>query len=177
MSIAAKAMELEAQSLGAPTLGPAFEVLHDQWRAGERDRELALHLMFLAWYLNVEPPHLTGLDETRVRTDALPSSSATYTTGFCRMVTLLTMSRHSTPSGCQRAWFRGCSVITVCGPREVKRTEHAIASSRQTGLTLLSSKAVVRTVSTFAARYGWLAAIDRPAESRAIRCHRRSATP
>lgn len=62
-------MQLELQSLGAngaPTLAAAFQVLCDQWRACERDRELALHLMFLAWYLNVEPAHLTGLDETRV---------------------------------------------------------------------------------------------------------------
>ena len=48
---------------GAPTLGAAYEVLREQWESGERDRELALHLMFLAWYLNVEPPHLTGLDD------------------------------------------------------------------------------------------------------------------
>ena len=69
MPVSEKAMELELQSLGnhgAPTLGPAFEVIRDQWRAGERDRELALHLMFLAWYLNIEPAHLTGLDETRI---------------------------------------------------------------------------------------------------------------
>lgn len=48
MSVSEKAMQLELQSIGkhgAPTLGPAFEVLRDQWRAGERDRELALHLM------------------------------------------------------------------------------------------------------------------------------------
>jgi hypothetical protein len=69
MPVSEKAMQLELQSIGehgAPTLGPAFEVLRDQWRVGERDRELALHLMFLAWYLNIEPSHLTGLDETRI---------------------------------------------------------------------------------------------------------------
>jgi len=75
MPISEEAMQLEIQSLGAngaPTLGAAFEVLCDQWRAGERDRELALHLLFLAWYLNVEPAHLTGLDETRVSSKELP---------------------------------------------------------------------------------------------------------
>jgi len=69
MPISAKVMELEIQSVGAhgaPTLGAAYELLRDQWRSGERDRELALHLIFLAWYLNLEPPHLTGLDEARV---------------------------------------------------------------------------------------------------------------
>jgi hypothetical protein len=75
MPISQKAMQLEIQSLGAngaPTLGAAFELLCDQWRAGERDRELALHLMFLAWYLNVEPALLTGLDEARVSSKELP---------------------------------------------------------------------------------------------------------
>src|SRR5687767_6482579 len=65
-SPAAAAMELEKQSLGAqgaPTLGRAYELLRDQWKSGERERELALHLMFLAWYLMMEPPFLTGLDE------------------------------------------------------------------------------------------------------------------
>lgn len=50
----------------------ATRTLRDQWRAGDRDRELALHLLFLAWYLNLEPSHLTGLDETRVSTEELP---------------------------------------------------------------------------------------------------------
>jgi hypothetical protein len=69
MTINAKALELEMQSLGqggAPTLGPAYELLRDQWRSGDRDRELALHLFFLAWYIGIEPPHLTGLDDRRV---------------------------------------------------------------------------------------------------------------
>ncbi|HEY2749357.1 MAG TPA: hypothetical protein VGL86_32285, partial [Polyangia bacterium] len=61
-------MELEQRSIGtrgAPALGDAYQVLREQWRAGDRDREVALHLMFLAWYLNIEPPFLTGLDERR----------------------------------------------------------------------------------------------------------------
>lgn len=67
MPISEKAIELENRSVhGAPTLGDAFELLRGQWQSGERERELALHLMFLAWYLQIEPAHLTGLDEARV---------------------------------------------------------------------------------------------------------------
>jgi hypothetical protein len=63
MPIPADALALENRSIGSrpePTLGAAFVLLRDAWDAGERDRELALHLAFLAWYLIVEPPHLTG---------------------------------------------------------------------------------------------------------------------
>jgi hypothetical protein len=62
-------LALEDESVGPhgkPTLGAAFEVFRAQWESGERDRELALHLLFLAWYLCLEPPHLTGLDEASV---------------------------------------------------------------------------------------------------------------
>jgi hypothetical protein len=58
--------ELSVGSHGAPTLGRAFEILRGQWRRGERSRELALHLAFLAWYLLLEPPYLTGFDSQRV---------------------------------------------------------------------------------------------------------------
>jgi hypothetical protein len=70
----ARGLALENASLGPqgrPTLGAALEVFHAQWAAGERDRELALHLMFLAWYLYVEPAHLTGLDEAKISADDL----------------------------------------------------------------------------------------------------------
>lgn len=69
MGIRAKALELENRSLGAngePTLGAAYELLRDAWRGGERDRELGLHLLFLSWYMLIEPPHLTGLNEQSV---------------------------------------------------------------------------------------------------------------
>jgi len=56
---------------GEPTLGHAYEVLLEQWRAGVRHRELGLHLAFLAWYMLVEPPFLTGLDEERVTSASL----------------------------------------------------------------------------------------------------------
>ena len=74
MAISETALELENQSLGAngrPVLGRAYLLLLDQWKSGERDRELALHLMFLAWYLIIEPPHLTGADHTLASSDEL----------------------------------------------------------------------------------------------------------
>jgi len=74
MPISSEAMELENQSLGAhgaATLGPAYVLLRGQWKRGDRDRELALHLMFLAWYLAVEPPYSTGADEALVPSDEL----------------------------------------------------------------------------------------------------------
>jgi hypothetical protein len=36
------------------------------------DRELRLHLLFLSWYCNLEPPHLTGLEDSRVPSAGLP---------------------------------------------------------------------------------------------------------
>src|SRR4051812_13719812 len=74
MTISEKAIDPDNRSVGSnarPVLGAAYEQLRDRWRSDERDRELALHLMFLAWYLIVEPAHLTGLDETRVPTAEL----------------------------------------------------------------------------------------------------------
>ena len=76
MGIPARAFELELkhkiwEANGEPTLGAAYEILRDEWRGGDRNRELALHLMFLSWYLLIEPVHLTGLDEERVSTDEL----------------------------------------------------------------------------------------------------------
>jgi hypothetical protein len=47
-------------------------VLIEQWRAGIRDRELGLHLAFLAWYMIVEPLFVTGLDKARVAQGTLP---------------------------------------------------------------------------------------------------------
>lgn len=63
MSFPAAALDLEMKALGrdgAPTLGAAYDLLLDQWNEGSRDREILLHLLFLAWYSIVEPPHLTG---------------------------------------------------------------------------------------------------------------------
>jgi hypothetical protein len=57
---------LENRAVGAhgePMLGAALNVALDAWRSGNRDRELRLHLLFLSWYCNLEPPHLTGYVE------------------------------------------------------------------------------------------------------------------
>lgn len=47
---------------GEPMLGLALEACISLWHAGDRERELRLHLLFLAWYCNLEPAHLTGAD-------------------------------------------------------------------------------------------------------------------
>ncbi len=57
---------LEQRSLGSPgeaTLGEAYGLLLNYWRSGSRDRDIGLHLLFLAWYLMLEPAHLRGLDK------------------------------------------------------------------------------------------------------------------
>lgn len=74
MSIPDDVLDLENRScgrLGAPTLAAAFEALLPRWREGLRDREVGLHLMFLAWYLMCEPSHLTGLEQSRVDESSL----------------------------------------------------------------------------------------------------------
>lgn len=59
------ALENESRGPGGrPTLARAYELLLAEWRRGNVDREIGLHLMFLAWYLLCEPPQLTGLHET-----------------------------------------------------------------------------------------------------------------
>jgi hypothetical protein len=49
---------------GEHTLASAYECLRVAWRSDLHDRELALHLAFLAWYSYVEPPNSTGLAES-----------------------------------------------------------------------------------------------------------------
>ncbi len=56
MPVRDEIIELEQNS----ATGSAYERLREQWRLGERDREVALHVMFLAWDLLMEPAHLTG---------------------------------------------------------------------------------------------------------------------
>jgi len=58
-------IELENRSVGPhgePTLARACKLLLQSWDAGDRGRELALHLMYLCWYLMLEPAHLTGME-------------------------------------------------------------------------------------------------------------------
>ena len=55
---------------GEPTLGTAYRLLRERWIQGERDRDTALRLLFLAWYACAEPTWLTGLPED-ARTGAM----------------------------------------------------------------------------------------------------------
>jgi hypothetical protein len=75
MGIPREALELEQRTVGVGAktrLGEAYELLRNAWRAGDRDRDLGLHLMFLSWYLVIEPAHLTGLDEHRTPSRQMP---------------------------------------------------------------------------------------------------------
>ena len=40
-----------------------YKELKTRWLAGERDRELGLHLMFFAWMHWADPPFVTGLTD------------------------------------------------------------------------------------------------------------------
>jgi len=74
MPIPSEALELENRSIGIdgePTLAAAYDILKRHWRRGVRDRELALHLFFLAWHGLVEPSHLTGFSEQSDWSDGL----------------------------------------------------------------------------------------------------------
>jgi hypothetical protein len=75
MGLPDEVLALENRSVGErgePTLGRALELSIAEWRAGNRDRELRLHLLFLTWYCNLEPPFLTGLDESNASSLDLP---------------------------------------------------------------------------------------------------------
>lgn len=55
-----------------PSLGRAYDALVVRWKDGARDRETALHLLFLIWYGQAEPPYFTGLkDVNRTRINEL----------------------------------------------------------------------------------------------------------
>ena len=63
MGIPQEVLDLENRSIGVggePTHADAYAILRERWIAGDRNRELGLHLMFLAWYGMVEPPFITG---------------------------------------------------------------------------------------------------------------------
>jgi hypothetical protein len=67
MSLPQAILDLENRNVGdhgEPTLGAALALAAAEWRSGNRDRELCLHLLFLSWYCNLEPPHLTGYRQT-----------------------------------------------------------------------------------------------------------------
>ncbi|GAB2878096.1 hypothetical protein GCM10027046_02560 [Uliginosibacterium flavum] len=65
MNLLSSILTLENRSNdGERTLGSALELAVAEWGSGSCDRELRLHLAFLSWYCMLEPPHLTGFDET-----------------------------------------------------------------------------------------------------------------
>ena len=75
MSLSLAILDLENRSVGPggePTLGDALELAASEWRSGNRDRELRLHVLFLCWYCAVEPPFLTGLKESTFPSTRLP---------------------------------------------------------------------------------------------------------
>ena len=75
MGIPEAVIELENRSIGKggeATIASAYLLLREEWRSGNRDREVGLHLMFLAWYCLAEPPFLTGLNEAVVPPSELP---------------------------------------------------------------------------------------------------------
>jgi hypothetical protein len=84
MPIQQNALDLENRNVGIkgePTLAEAYKILKEGWLDGDRDRELGLHLMFLAWYGLVEPGHLTGFvdgDELRRELNQLLTEVHTY---------------------------------------------------------------------------------------------------
>lgn len=68
MTIPQEALDLESRHIGRdaePTLAPAYEILKKHWQGGNRDRDLGLHLMFLAWYGQIEPGSLTGFTDAK----------------------------------------------------------------------------------------------------------------
>ena len=84
MPIPQEALDLENRSVGVdgePTLAEAYKILKECWLNGDRNRELGLHLTFLAWYGLVEPGHLTGFvesDELRRELNQLLTEVHTY---------------------------------------------------------------------------------------------------
>ena len=76
-------LELENQGIGEdwqPTLGRALEFAIGEWNAGNREREFRLHLLFLAWYCNLEPSHITGYHESTPSDQLGELFSAVYET-------------------------------------------------------------------------------------------------
>jgi hypothetical protein len=74
MSLSRAILDLENRSIGRggePTLGLALDLASAEWRSGDRERELRLHLLFLSWYCNFEPPFLTGFTQTSFPSDEL----------------------------------------------------------------------------------------------------------
>lgn len=82
MTLPPNVLELENRSLGRngePTLAAAYHQLKVHWDTGNRDREVILHLLFLAWYGLEEPQHITGFENLDIISVELQQ---TFTTVF-----------------------------------------------------------------------------------------------
>ncbi|HYQ03003.1 MAG TPA: hypothetical protein VER96_30230 [Polyangiaceae bacterium] len=89
MSLPRAILDLENRSVGdqgEPTLGAALEFALAAWRSGNRDRELCLHLLFLTWYCNLEPPHLTGYAQAAFPSGELSQQFQDVYTAFAPQV-------------------------------------------------------------------------------------------
>lgn len=85
MPISQRALELENRHIvenGEPTLAAAHEILKEDWRHGDRDHELGLHLMFLSWYGIIEPGHMMGFVENPALTQELNQTFSQVHTYF-----------------------------------------------------------------------------------------------
>jgi hypothetical protein len=74
MSIPEEILEMENRCIGPngkPCYGQALELALGEWRGGNKDRELVLHVLFLAWYCNIEPDFLTGINQTSLASTSL----------------------------------------------------------------------------------------------------------
>jgi hypothetical protein len=56
---------------GTATLAEAYRRLLVQWDLGDHDREVGLHLLFLAWYGLVEPTFITGFEASATVSERL----------------------------------------------------------------------------------------------------------
>ena len=84
MPIPQEALDLENRNIGIngePTLAAAYEILKEQWDNGNRDREVGLHLLFLAWFGTSEPEHITGFSKPwqEMRQELLPVFAEVHT--------------------------------------------------------------------------------------------------
>jgi hypothetical protein len=72
VSAATLAAEVEAyRKGGTATLAEAYRRLLGQWNLGDHDREVGLHLLFLAWYGLVEPTFITGFEANDTVSESL----------------------------------------------------------------------------------------------------------
>lgn len=127
MPVPSRALELEQHAVDrvARSLPAAFGLLREHWEAGDRDREVGLHLLFLAWYLETEPPYLTGSDGTAHATEEHHAAVALVHDAFASTIMqdaemLFVVGVMATLAarclGDEAAWLaRGDTYLAACG--------------------------------------------------------------